>query len=140
MTNTFTTPTGKELVVNKLRYIEGSRLRIAVLGAIKESNVKISDIDFSNLLSGNKDQMTSAVESGALDKLISVLIQLDLSEELRKALDIAFKRCTWDGKAINTDFFDDNEEAQGDYYFIAAMCLKVNVLPFIKPLLSSLQK
>jgi len=140
MTNTFTTPTGKELVVNKLRFIESSRLRKAVLGAIKESNIKISDIDFPSLLSGNKDQMTSAVESGALDKLISVLIQLDLSEELRKALDIAFKRCTWEGKAINADFFDDNEEAIGDYYFIAAMCLKVNVLPFIKPLLSSLQK
>ncbi len=140
MTNTFTTSTGKELVVNKLRYIESSRLRRAVLGAIKESNIKISDIDFSNLLSGNKDQMGSAVKSGALDKLIHVLMQLDLSEELNKALDIAFKRCTWEGKAINTDFFDDNEEAQGDYYFIAAMCLKVNVWPFIKPLLSSLQK
>ena len=82
MTNTFTTPTGKELVVNKLRFIESSRLRKAVLGAIKASNVKISDIDFPSLLSGNKDQMTSAVESGALDKLIHVLIELDLSEEL----------------------------------------------------------
>jgi hypothetical protein len=123
MTNTFTTPTGKELVVNELRYIESSRLRRAVLSAIKESNVKISDIDFPNLLSGNKDQMGSAVKSGALDKLIYVLMQLDLSEELNKALDIAFKRCTWEGKAINTDFFDDNKEAQGDYYFIAAMCL-----------------
>jgi hypothetical protein len=140
MTNTFTTPTGKELVVNKLRFIESSRLRKAVLGAIKESNVKISDIDFTNLLSGNKDQISSAVKSGALDKLINVLIQLDLDEELNVALNIAFKRCTWNSKAIDSQFFDLNEEAQGDYYFIAAMCLKVNVLPFIAPLLSSLQK
>ena len=140
MTNTFTTPTGKELVVNKLRFIESSRLRKAVLGAIKASNVKISDIDFPSLLSGNKDQMTSAVESGALDKVINVLIELDLNEALDDNLNIAFKRCTWDGKAINADFFDDNDEAQGDYYFMAAMCLKVNVLPFISPLLSSLQK
>ena len=140
MTNTFTTPTGKELVVNKLRFIVRSILCSSVLGAIKASNIKISDIDFTSLLSGDKDQMTSAVESGALDKLIGVLMELDLSEELDRALDIAFKRCTWNGKAINTDFFDDNEEAQGDYYFIAAMCLKVNVLPFISPLLSSLQK
>lgn len=140
MTNTFTTPTGKELVVNKLRFIESSRLRKAVLGAIAKSNVKISDIDFTSLLSGDKNQMGLAVQSGALDKIINVLIQLDLDEELDTALNIAFKRCTWNSKAIDSQFFDLNEEAQEDYYFIAAMCLKVNVWPFIKALLSSLQK
>jgi len=140
MTNNFTTPTGKELVVNKLRFVESSRLRKAVLGAIVKSNVKISDIDFTSLLSGDKNQMGSAVQSGALDKLIKVLFQLDLDEELDAALNIAFKRCTWNSKAIDSQFFDLNEEAQEDYYFIAAMCLKVNVWPFIKTLLSSLQK
>jgi len=140
MTNNFTTPTGKELVVNKLRFVESSRLRKAVLGAIAKSNVKISDIDVTSLLSGDKNQMSLAVQSGALDKLINVLIQLDLDEELDTALNIAFKRCTWNGKAIDSQFFDLNEEAQEDYYFIAAMCLKVNVWPFIKALLSSLQK
>jgi hypothetical protein len=140
MTNNFTTPTGKELVVNKLRFVESSRLRKAVLGAIVKSNVKISDIDFTSLLSGDKNQMGSAVQSGALDKLIKVLFQLDLDEELDAALNIAFKRCTWNSKAIDSQFFDLNEEAQEDYYFIAAMCLKVNVWPFIKALLSSLQK
>ena len=140
MTNNFTTPTGKELVVNKLRFVESSRLRKAVLGAIVKSNVQISDIDFTSLLSGDKNQMGSAVQSGALDKLIKVLFQLDLDEELDAALNIAFKRCTWNSKAIDSQFFDLNEEAQEDYYFIAAMCLKVNVWPFIKTLLSSLQK
>ena len=68
MTNTFTTPTGKKLVVNKLRFKECSRLRKAVLGAIKASGTKISDLDFGSLMSGDADKMGAAVKSGALDK------------------------------------------------------------------------
>ena len=77
---------------------------------------------------------------GFLDKFIDVLISADTSEDFNKALFKCLGRCVYDEfHAITPQFFDDNPEAIEDYYEIVAYCVKVNLTPFFKSLVTALQ-
>lgn len=135
----FTTESGIKCVINGADFVSASRLKVAVLKAIKDSGVKISEIDFTKLLSGVKDDMESAVKSGALDSLLEVVIELDCSKEVNEAIFDCLARSTYNGERIIRETFEP-EEARGDYYMIIIACLKRNLSPFFKTLISKLQK
>jgi len=133
----FKTESGAEVIINMADFIESSRLRVAVLGAIKDSGVEISKIDIDKLLSGVKDDMGKAVKSGALDSLIDMVISLDVSEKVNGEIFNCLKRSTYNGEKITKSTFN-SEDARGDYYHIVIACLKVNLAPFFKTLFSKL--
>ena len=133
----FTTESGAEVKINMADFIDSSRLRVAVLGAIKDSGVEISKIDITKLLTGIKDDMGAAVKSGALDSLLEVVISLDCSEKVNNEIFNCLKRSTYKGEKITKSTFDP-EDARGDYYHIVIMCLKVHLAPFFKTLFSKL--
>lgn len=133
----FTTESNAEVVINMANFIDASRLRVAVLGAIKESGVEISKVDIEKLLSGVKEDMGAAVKSGALDSLLDMVISLDCSEKVNNEIFNCLKRSTYNSEKITRDTFNELE-ARGDYYHIVIMCLKVNLTPFFKTLFSKL--
>jgi hypothetical protein len=133
----FTTESNAEVVINMANFIDASRLRVAVLGAIKESGVEISKVDIEKLLSGVKEDMGAAVKSGALDSLLDMVISLDCSEKVNNEIFNCLKRSTYNSEKITRDTFNELE-ARGDYYHIVIMCLKVNLAPFFKTLFSKL--
>ena len=133
----FTTESKAEVVINMANFIDASRLRVAVLGAIKESGVEISKVDIEKLLSGVKDDMGAAVKSGALDSLLDMVISLDCSDKVNNEIFNCLKRSTYNSEKITRDTFNE-PEARGDYYHIVIMCLKVNLTPFFKTLFSKL--
>ena len=133
----FTTESNAEVVINMADFIDASRLRVAVLGAIKESGVEISKVDIEKLLSGVKEDMGAAVKSGALDSLLDMVISLDCSEKVNNEIFNCLKRSTYNSEKITRDTFNE-PEARGDYYHIVIMCLKVNLTPFFKTLFSKL--
>lgn len=133
----FTTESKAEVVINMANFIDASRLRVAVLGAIKESGVEISKVDIEKLLSGVKEDMGAAVKSGALDSLLDMVISLDCSEKVNNEIFNCLKRSTYNSEKITRDTFNE-PEARGDYYHIVIMCLKVNLTPFFKTLFSKL--
>jgi hypothetical protein len=133
----FKTESGAEVVINMANFIDASRLRVAVLGAIKESGVEISKVDIEKLLSGVKEDMGAAVKSGALDSLLDMVISLDCSEKVNNEIFNCLKRSTYNSEKITRDTFNELE-ARGDYYHIVIMCLKVNLAPFFKTLFSKL--
>jgi hypothetical protein len=133
----FTTESNAAVVINMANFIDASRLRVAVLGAVKESGVEISKIDIDKLLSGVKEDMGAAVKSGALDSLLGMVITLDCSEKVNNEIFNCLKRSTYNGEKITRDTFN-SEDAMGDYYHIVIMCLKVNLAPFFKTLFSRL--
>jgi hypothetical protein len=133
----FKTESGAEVVINMADFIDASRLRVAVLGAIKESGVEISKVDIEKLLSGVKEDMGAAVKSGALDSLLDMVISLDCSEKVNNEIFNCLKRSTYNSEKITRDTFNELE-ARGDYYHIVIMCLKVNLAPFFKTLFSKL--
>ena len=133
----FTTESNTEVVINMANFIDASRLRVAVLGAIKESGVEISKVDIEKLLSGVKEAMGAAVKSGALDSLLDMVISLDCSDKVNNEIFNCLKRSTYNSEKITRDTFNE-PEARGDYYHIVIMCLKVNLAPFFKTLFSKL--
>jgi len=133
----FTTESGAQVVINRPLFTDISRLRVAVLGAVKESGVEISKIDIDKLLSGVKEDMGAAVKSGALDSLLGMVITLDCSEKVNNEIFNCLKRSTYNSEKITRDTFN-SEDAMGDYYHIVIMCLKVNLAPFFKTLFSKL--
>ena len=133
----FTTESGAEVKINMADFIDSSRLRVAVLGAIKDSGVEISKIDIDKLMSGIKDDMGAAVKSGALDSLLDLVISLDCSEKVNNEIFNCLKRSTYNSEKITKSTFD-SEDARGDYYHIIIMCLKVHLAPFFKTLFSKL--
>ena len=133
----FTTESKAEVVINMANFIDASRLRVAVLGAIKESGVEISKVNIEKLLSGVKEDMGAAVKSGALDSLLDMVISLDCSEKVNNEIFNCLKRSTYNSEKITRDTFNE-PEARGDYYHIVIMCLKVNLTPFFKTLFSKL--
>lgn len=135
----FTTESGIKCIINGADFASASRLKVAVLKAIKDSGVKVSEIDFSKLLSGVKDDMESAVKSGALDSLLELVIELDCSKAVNEAIFDCLARSTYNGERIVRETFEP-EEARGDYYTIVIACLKRNLSPFFKTLISKLQK
>lgn len=135
----FKTESGKECVINGADFMSASRLKVSVLKAVKGSGVKISEIDFSKLLSGVKDDMESAIKSGALDSLLELVIELDCSKEVNDAIFDCLARSTYNGERIIRDTFEP-EDARGDYYPIVIACLKRNLAPFFKTLISQLKK
>ena len=132
----FTTESGIEVKINTANFLSAARLRVAVLLALKDSDIEISKIDIESLLSIKKD-IVKAVKSGALDALLDLIISLDCSQKVSDALYACLARSTYNKLQIVPDTFEP-VEARGDYYIIVAACLKENVLPFFQPLLRRL--
>jgi hypothetical protein len=132
----FTTESGIEVKINNADFISATRLRVAVLSALKDSDIELSKIDIESLLSIKKN-MVAAVKSGALDALLDLIVSIDCSKKVSDALYACLARSTYNKLKIVPDTFEP-VEARGDYYIIVAACLKENVLPFFQPLLQQL--
>lgn len=64
-------------------------------------------------------------------------LAVDSSPAVYKALFACLKRCTYNGQSITEATFED-EKAREDYYEIVIECLRVNLSPFFKGLISKL--
>ena len=123
-----TTNGQKKVTINVAPFKEMCALKSEAMKCLKS----IDKGEFSTLKEG--DNMK------ALDKFIDVLISADTSEDFNKALFKCLGRCVYDEfHAITPQFFDDNPEAIEDYYEIVAYCVKVNLTPFFKSLVTALQ-
>jgi hypothetical protein len=77
------------------------------------------------------------IKSGAIDSIVQAILAADSSVEVEGALFKCLERCLYGNNKITRDTFEP-VEAREDYYEIVIACLKVNLLPFFKPLLSKL--
>lgn len=134
-----TVSSGAEVKINVADWTSSKRLQKAINLAIKKSGVELSKVDIEQLFSGSKSEMLTSVKSGALDSLLDLVLSVDSDDEVEKALFKCLERCTYNGEKITKDTFED-VEARGDYYEIVIHCLKENLAPFFRPLLSKLKK
>jgi hypothetical protein len=70
--------------------------------------------------------------------LSKVILAVDSSDAVYKALMACLSRCTFNNQKI-VDATFENESAREDYYEIVTECLKVNLSPFFKGLLLKLK-
>ena len=122
----FKSQNGVDVKINPADFISAMKLKNSVLKAVKESGVDISKIDL--------EKITAA----SLQPIIEVVLSADTNEDVEKALFKCLERCTYNGERIIRDTFEPIE-AREDYYEIVINCLKENLAPFFKNLISKLK-
>lgn len=112
----FTTEnTGVKVVINPCSFQEAFRLKSAIQKALLKSGVSL--------------------ETALEQDITSLILAIDSDEEIMERMFDCLRKSTYDGIKITKDTFED-ESARGDLYDIFFQCLKVNIYPFFKPLLS----
>lgn len=112
----FTTKETKaKVVLNPCSLMDAFKLKSKIQKALLENNISI--------------------ETALNQDLGQVLMALDSSEEIFLAMFECLKKSTYNDVRITQETFEQ-DEAKGDLYEIFFNCLKVNIYPFFKPLLS----
>ena len=112
----FTTKeTGAKVVINPCSLVEAFKLKSAIQKSILDSGMSIEE---------------------ALKKDVAhLLLALDSSEDVFNRLFDCLRKSTYNGVRITYETFE-SESAKQDIYEVFFYCLKVNIYPFFKPLLS----
>lgn len=126
MSNEFLAPSGKKVVINPAPFGEVMALKSAIGRAVSQSEIDV-DINAADLF--NQDFNPASIAKIALF--------IDSDAEINSRLFGCLSRCLRDGEKITEATFED-VSAREDYYPIAFACLKENLSPFLKPLLSRL--
>lgn len=114
---------GVTIKINPAGFEEAVNLRMAITKEISKANFDLSGMSLEN------------VNVAEFAKLACVV---DSSKEVNDAVFACLARCTYGGDKITKAVFED-VAAREDYYEIVISCLKVNLSPFFKGLLSRLQ-
>ena len=120
----------KDVVINAASFKDAANLRKAVMKSIVESN-------FASGL--NKGAFENVELSTLLDTGLKLILNTDMSNLFEQSIFECLKICTYDGKKITQQLFDDMPEAREDYYEIVSKCCEENLRPFFKSLVSEFQ-
>jgi len=123
----FTTKNDILVKINPADFLTSMELKKAVVTAIKDSDLNISSIDID----------PNNIKGGVIEPIVQMILSADSSPMVEKAVFKCLKRCTYGGEKITIETFEPIE-AREDYYEIVIACLKENLLPFFRPLLSKL--
>ena len=114
----FTTKeTGAKVVLNPCSLVDAFKLKASIQKSLLKNNIKL--------------------EQAFEEDLSNVLMALDSSEEVFESMFECLKKSTYNGNRITFDTFE-SETSRQDLYEVFFYCLKVNIYPFFKPLLSRL--
>lgn len=120
----FTTKGNKvKVVINPAGLNNAFKLKALVEKAILKQGIKLFDV--------------LGQEEISYEDLFNLAMAIDSDIEVFDACFDCLEKSTYNGVRIAKDVFED-ETARGDLYEVLFYCLKVNVYPFFKPLLSSL--
>lgn len=114
----FTTEsTGTKVVINPADLDSAFKLKSSLIKSLKAADIELADA-FG-------------------EKLFDAIMAIDSSKEVFDDIFNCLKKSTYNGIKITKDVFED-ESARSDIYEVFLYCLKVNVYPFFKSLLSQL--
>lgn len=112
---------GDEAVINIASIQNALSLKNAISKALLAQGVKLANIDLNNV-----------------DSLLDAILATDSDESVNKAIFNCLAKSTYNKEKITLDIFED-ENARENYYEIIINCLKINLTPFLKPLISKLK-
>lgn len=111
-----TVPSGAKVNINVAPFLEVMRLKSAIQRSFADSKI---EINFNDNIS----------------EMVKTIMEIDSDPEVGKYLFKCLERCTYNGEKITENTFEP-EKAREDYYDIVIECLKVNLSPFFKGLVS----
>lgn len=112
-----------KVVINPAGLDKAFRLKSVVEKAVLKQGIKLMDV--------------LSEESISYEQLFNLAIAIDSDIEVFEACFDCLEKSIYNNIKITKDVFED-ETARGDLYEVLFYCLKVNVYPFFKHLLSSL--
>lgn len=117
--------------------LEESGVKVNITASSFETAFRLKSTIERELLKSKINLMELDLEDIA--GIINVLMILDSSSEVFEAMFECLKKSSYNGVGIKKDTFDTPEK-WGDLYEVFFYCLKVNVFPFYKNLLSKFKK
>lgn len=121
----FTSQTGKEVRIAPASFKEAMKLKSLVEKSLAENGINLTKIQ--------DKELTEFLKGDLLKSLLAVDSSIELHDQVIKCLE----KSLYDNEKITVTTFDDLD-ARADYYEILVICLKVNLLPFFRTLLSLL--
>ena len=118
---------GKRIVINIANFKESAQLKACIAKELLKQEIDLTQFDSFESLKKE------------FNKLKDILLGFEISEEFNAALFDCLRHCTYDNIQVKEQLFDDVPEAREDYYTIVFECIKENILPFFKGLLSKLK-
>lgn len=107
--------TGAKIVINPCSFEDAFRLKSLIQKSLLDNNIKIEK---------------------ALDEdILGIIMALDSSKDVFEAMFKCLIKSTYNNVKITKETFED-EKAREDLYEIFFYCLKVNIYPFFKSVLS----
>lgn len=107
--------TGAKIAINTCSFEDAFRLKSLIQKSLLDNNI----------------QLDKALE----EDILGIIMALDSSKEVFEAMFKCLIKSTYNGIKITKETFED-EKARVDLYEIFFYCLKVNIYPFFKSLLS----
>lgn len=109
--------TGARVIINPCSFVDAFRLKAVIQKALLSTGKGIEEL---------------------LDEdVAAVIFAIDSSEEVMNCLFDCLRKSLYNGQAIKPEVFDDLK-AREDLYEVFYNCMKVNLLPFLKTILSRL--
>lgn len=136
---------GNRVVINTAPFRDVVALKNALLREFKNYPLGIKLVTVLNSKS-TKDTIKEILDkeldfTSIIDFIKDVLISSETSEDLTAQIFNCLKYCTYNtAYKIDYNLFDEVKEARADYYEIIFACIKENLSPFIKSLVSTLSK
>ena len=126
-----TVSSGAKVVVNIADFDDAMTLKNAIASELAKGKLQLEgltqgDLDIQNMMS---------LDMKVIEPLLQVALTIDSAPEVNKAIFVCLEKCLYNGEKITKQTFNP-EEARADYYEIVIACLKVNLTPFFKGLLS----
>lgn len=136
---------GNRVVINTAPFRDVIALKNALLKEFKNYPLGIKLVNVlsdKNAKDTVKDLLSKEIDfTEIFDFIKNVIISSDTSEDLTAQIFNCLKYCTYNtAYKIDYNLFDEIKEARGDYYEIIFYCIKENLSPFIKSLVSTLSK
>jgi hypothetical protein len=122
---------GAKLVINCASMAQMKALKRALLIEIKNTKCGLK-LKGKGVNLADKEVDVSEV----LDFLKDVIISIDISDDLDRALEPCLNLCTYNNFRMSPSFFDEHPEALNDYYEIIVEVIKTNLNPFMKSLVT----
>lgn len=113
---------GAKVVINECSLEQAFKLKSTIQKELLKQKVEIKDIDFESI-----------------EEVIKLLMAIDSSQEVFDCLFECLKKSSYNGIGIKKDTFDTPDK-WGDLYEIFFYCMKVNIYPFYKNLLSKYKR
>lgn len=132
-----TTENGQaEVIFNVAPMKDVMALKKALLEQFQQYNVGFK-VDMKDLQSALNSEIDG---TKVLDFIKNVLIGMDISDSVIKALEKCLMLCTYEGMAIKPQLWDDQnglgDRLRSDYYEVIGGCIEHNLHPFIQSLCS----